>query len=155
MKITNLSTHLIGCSEVELHYKRPLFSSMKSITCSDDANTILRSYINPNLIDVKEFFYVLFLSRANRVLGISTINCGNISGVVVNIREIFQLTLLFHASQIIVAHNHPSGKLIPSENDKEITKKLQEGLSLFDAKLLDHLILTSENFLSFADQDIL
>ena len=102
-------------------------------------------------MDVKEFFWTIFLSRANGVLAISTIGSGDISGVMVNIREILQLTLLTNASHLIVAHNHPSGKLVPSERDRKITKKLQQGLLLFDAKLLDHLILTSENFFSFAD----
>lgn len=155
MKPTNLSTQLMGCNEIEIHYKRPLFSEMKSIANSDDVNSILRTYINVNVIDVKEFFWVLFLTRANHVLGISTISCGDIHGVAVNIREIFQLTLLMHASQIIVAHNHPSGKLTPSEKDKQLTKKLKEGLLLFDVKLLDHLIITSEAFLSFADEGII
>ncbi len=153
---TKLPSHrLMRPYEVELHYKRPLFSSMKSICCAEDANLILRSYVDEKKMDMKEFFYVIFLSRANHVLGISTINCGNISGVCVNIREILVLTLLLHAPQIIVAHNHPSGKLTPSKNDEKITEKLQQGLSLFDAQLLDHLILTSEDFYSFADQGAL
>lgn len=153
---TNLPSHdLMRPYEVQLHYKRPIFSSMKSISNAKDANTILKQFINLNQIDVKEFFWVIFLTRANRILGISTIGCGNASGVIVNIKEIFQLTLSTNASQIIVAHNHPSGKLIPSENDKHITQKLKEGLLLFDAQLLDHLIITSESFLSFADQGIL
>ena len=128
---------------------------MKSIRHAEDVHSLLRSYIDENTLDVKEFFWTVFLSRANSVLGISTISCGDSAGVIVNIKEIFQLTLLTHASQIIVAHNHPSGKLIPSEKDKKITEKLQHGLSLFDVKLLDHLILTSESFFSFANEGIL
>lgn len=155
MKSKNLSTYLMGCSEIEIHYKRPLFSEMKTIATAQDVNTILRSYINPKLIDVKEFFWVVFLSRANCVLGISTINCGDVHGVTVNIREILQLTLLTHASQIIVAHNHPSGKLIPSKKDEKITNKIAEGVVLFDVKLLDHLIITSESFLSFANEGMM
>lgn len=155
MKTTNLSTHLMSCNEVELHYKRPIFSEMKSISSSEDVEVFLRNYIHPNLIDVKEFFWVIFLSRANRVLGVSTIGSGDVYGVMVNIREIFQLTLSLHASSIVVAHNHPSGKLDPSKKDIQITTKLKRGLSLFDVKLLDHLILTSESFLSFSDQGIL
>lgn len=155
MKQTNVSTYLMGCSEVEIHYKRPLFSEMKRITSAQDIDAILRTYVNLKLIDVKEFFWVVFLSRANRVLGISTINSGDINGVAVNIREIFQLTLLTHSSHIIVAHNHPSGKLHPSENDQKITKKIADGAALFDVKLLDHLILTSESFLSFANEGMM
>ncbi|MCI2229936.1 JAB domain-containing protein [Polaribacter sp. MSW13] len=155
MKKQLLSTEVLGCAEVEIHYKRPLFSEMKGIASAQDVDSLLRTYIDINVIDVKEFFYVVFLSRANKVLGISTIGCGSGSGVIVNLKEIFQLTLLSHASQIVVAHNHPSGKLAPSENDKQLTEKLKKGLSLFDVKLLDHLILTSETYLSFADEGIL
>jgi len=152
MKTNALSLEFMNPYEVEIHYKRPLFSSMQKIASSLEASTILRNYIDTNVLDVKEFFWIILLSRANKVLGISTITIGNTSGVTVNYREIIQLTLLSNASHIIVAHNHPSGKLAPSENDKSITEKLQEGLKLFDTKLLDHLILTSEAYYSFADE---
>ncbi|QTE21106.1 JAB domain-containing protein [Polaribacter cellanae] len=146
------STQVFSYAEIEIHYKRPLFSKMKSISSAEDVNALLRAYIHPNQMDVKEFFFTIFLSRANTVLGIATIGVGTIDGVNVNIREIFELTLLTHASHIIVAHNHPSGKLQPSQNDRKITEKLRKGLSLFDVKLLDHLILTSEDYLSFANE---
>jgi len=152
MKTNAISLEFMNPYEVEIHYKRPLFSSMQKVASSLEANTILRNYIDTNVLDVKEFFWIILLSRANKVLGISTITIGNTSGVTVNYREIIQLTLLSNASHIIVAHNHPSGKLAPSENDKRITEKLQEGLNLFDIKLLDHLILTSEAYYSFADE---
>ncbi|QTE21062.1 JAB domain-containing protein [Polaribacter cellanae] len=155
MKTPFLTKEILSCAEVEIHYKRPLFSKMKSIASAQDVDNLLRTYIDTNVIDVKEFFYVVLLSRSNKVLGISTIGCGSVSGVIVNLKEIFQLTLLSHASQIVVAHNHPSGKLTPSENDKQLTEKLKQGLSLFDVKLLDHLILTSEAYLSFADEGML
>ncbi|WP_339883520.1 JAB domain-containing protein [Polaribacter vadi] len=151
MKTNALSPEFMNPYEVEIHYKRPLFSSMQKIASSLEASTILRNYIDTNVLDVKEFFWIILLSRANKILGISAISSGTISGVLVNYREIIQLTLLSNASHIIVAHNHPSGKLAPSENDRRITEKLQEGLNLFDAKLLDHLILTSESYYSFAD----
>ncbi|WP_439131440.1 JAB domain-containing protein [Polaribacter sp.] len=152
MKTNALSLEFMNPYEVEIHYKRPLFSSMQKIASSLEATTVLRNYTDENVLDVKEFFWTIFLSRANKILGISTNASGTISGVIVNYREIIQLTLLSNASHIIVAHNHPSGVLQPSKDDKRITEILQKGLSLFDAKLLDHLILTSESYYSFADQ---
>jgi DNA repair protein RadC len=149
------STEVLSCAEVEIHYKRPLFSSMKYVASAEDVNSLLREYIHPNMIDVKEFFVAIFISKANRVIGITTIGVGTIDTVPVNLREVVALTLLTNATHIIVAHNHPSGKLKPSENDKRITQKLQKGLFLFDVKLLDHLILTSESFYSFANEGIL
>mgnify|MGYP000619166385 FL=1 len=104
-----------------------------------------------NRIDYKEFFWVLLLTNANQVLGVSEISVGSTTGVSVNIKEIYQLALLSNASAVIVAHNHPSGKLTPSTADKNITEKLQKALKLLDIILLDHLILTSEGFVSFSD----
>jgi DNA repair protein RadC len=155
MKTQFPSTEVLSCAEIEIHYKRPLFSEMKKINHSRDVNELFKEFIDPNVLDVKEFFWVMFLSRANRVLGIATVGCGDVTGVMVNSKEIFQLTLLSHASHIIVAHNHPSGKLTPSQKDKNITRKIQRGVALFDAKLLDHLILTSESYYSFSDEGIL
>lgn len=152
MKTNALSLEFMNPYEVEIHYKRPLFSSMQKIASSLEATTVLRNYTDENVLDVKEFFWTIFLSRANKILGISTNASGTISGVIVNYREIIQLTLLSNASHIIVAHNHPSGVLQPSKDDKRITEMLQKGLNLFDAKLLDHLILTSESYYSFADE---
>lgn len=146
------STQLPTCAEVEIHYKRPLFETMKEVRTPSDANEFLRAYIDIPRLDVKEFFWAIFLTRANKVLGIATIGCGDIAGVSVNAREIIQLALLTHASLVIVAHNHPSGKLVPSSQDRQITRKISEGLALFDAKLMDHLIVTSESYYSFASE---
>lgn len=146
------STQVLSCAEVEIHYKRPLFETMKVVKNPDDANQIIRAYIDISLLDVKEFFWSIFLTRANNVLGMATLGSGNLAGVIVNVREIIQLALLSQASQVIVAHNHPSGKLVPSTNDKQITKKISEGLALFDIKLMDHLIVTSESYYSFASE---
>ena len=68
-----------------------------------------------------------------------------------NVKEIYQLALLSNASAVVVAHNHPSGKLKPSTADKDLTQKLKEAFKLLDITLLDHLILTSEGFSSFSD----
>jgi len=146
------STQVLSCAEVEIHYKRPLFETMKVVKNPDDANQIIRAYIDISLLDVKEFFWSIFLTRANTVLGMATLGSGNLAGVIVNVREIIQLALLSQASQVIVAHNHPSGKLVPSNIDKQITKKISEGLALFDIKLMDHLIVTSESYYSFANE---
>lgn len=148
-------TQILSCHEIEICYKRPLFNKMMFIKSSEDVDRILRSYINLERIDLKEFFWVIPLSNANRVLGISEIGSGTIKGVATNLHEIYQLVLLTNASGLIVAHNHPSGKLKPSENDKRITEKLLKLAKLIDVTLLDHLIITSEGYLSFSDNHIL
>mgnify|MGYP000689946544 CR=1 FL=1 len=138
-------------NEVQIHYQRPIFIANKTVKCSGDSEKVLRVFLDNRRIDYKEFFWVLLLTNANQILGISEIGIGSTTGVSVNVKEVYQLALLSNASAIIVAHNHPSGKLVPSTADKSITKKLQEALKLLDITLLDHLILTSEGFVSFSD----
>lgn len=141
--------------EVEIHYKRPLFDTMKYIKCSKDAETILREFIDANRIDLKEFFFVMLLTNAFQLLGISKVASGSTQGVQINTKEIFQLALKANASAILVCHNHPSGTLKISYADKKQTKKLQTLAKLLDITLADHIIITSESYISFADKGIL
>ena len=145
------STLLMSSSEVELHYKRPLFHSMKHISKSEDAEAVLREFINPLRIDLKEFFWVLLLSNANRLIAVAEIASGSPRCVQVQIREIFQLAFKTNASNLIVAHCHPSGTLKVSEADKNMTKKLLELCELLELTLLDHIIITSESYTSCSD----
>lgn len=137
--------------EVEIHYKRPVLNDKLKIKSSDDSVRLLRQFIDTKRIDYKEFFWVLLLNNNNQLLGISEIAMGTTNGVTVNIKEVFQLALLTNATCIIVAHNHPSGKLKASESDKRITQKLMKASKLLDLTLLDHLIITSEDFMSYSD----
>ena len=145
------STYLLSSSEIELHYKRPLFQTMKHITKSEDAEAILRSCINPKRIDLKEFFWVMLLSNANRLIAIAELALGSPRAVYVQTREIIQLALITNASSIIIAHCHPSGNLNISEADRKITSRLTELCDLFELTLLDHIIITSEAYVSFTD----
>ena len=140
-------------NEVQIHYQRPIYDTNLTVKCSEDSERILREFLDNKRIDYKEFFWVLLLTNANQVLGISEIGIGNTTGVTVNLKEIYQLALLANASAIVVAHNHPSGKLVASISDKKLTTKLKEALKLLDITLLDHLILTSESFISFSNSD--
>ena len=85
---------------------------------------------------------------------ISTIASGAHNFVNVEIKLILQLAIKTHTSYVIVAHNHPSGAMHPSKADIEITKKIKNKLDYFDIKLLDHIIITSESYLSFNDDGI-
>lgn len=145
------STTILSSSEIQIHYKRPLFISMKHIASSEDANNILREFIDVDRIDLKEFFWIILLTNANRVLGISEVGSGSSKGVVINIKEILQLALITSSSAIILAHNHPSGNFNISESDKRLTRKLKELTDIMEVTLLDHLIITSESYTSFAD----
>ncbi len=141
------------CNVAEIHvlYKPNMKASeRRKITCSNDAVAIFRE-IWSDTIEIHEEFYILLLNRANKVLGWYKLSQGGLSGTVVDTRLIFGVALKGLASGIIVAHNHPSGGLIPSEQDKMITKKLRELGKLLEITLLDHVIITAESYYSFSD----
>jgi DNA repair protein RadC len=98
---------------------------------------------------------MLCLNRANELLGYSIVAIGGISGVVTDVRVIFQTALITNSSSIIIAHNHPSGNLEPSEQDKKITWKIFNAGCTMDILLSDHIIITNEGYYSFADEELL
>jgi DNA repair protein RadC len=102
-----------------------------------------------------EEFWVLILNRANQVVKEEYLSKGGISGTVVDVRLICKAAIENNASGIVIAHNHPSGQLTASEQDKSITKKLKEALKTFEIALLDHLIIGDQQYYSFADDGIL
>ena len=102
-----------------------------------------------------EEFWLLILNRANQVIKEEFISKGGINGTIVDVRLICKSAIENNASGIIIAHNHPSGQILPSKQDKEITIKLKSALILFDISLLDHLIIGDLNYFSFADENLL
>lgn len=138
--------------EIDVVYRRPAFSSMENIKCVEDSVKLFRGLIPEEKIDLKEFFLVALLSRNNQILGVSVIGIGATNGVCVGIKEIFQLAIKTNSSSIILCHNHPSGKLLPSDFDIALTKKVKEACAFCEIALLDHIILSREGFYSFIDE---
>jgi DNA repair protein RadC len=136
---------------IQIHYARPPLSSMYQILCIQDAEQLFRSFIDTARIDLKEFFWVMLLTHSHHVLGISEIAVGDTGEVAIPKKEIFQLCLAAHSSAVILCHNHPSGSLNPSPADIALTKDLVSFGELVDVKILDHLILTSEDYYSLAE----
>ena len=112
---------------------------------------VIMKHWNLEIIEYQEEVKVILLNRANIVLGIYEMSKGGISGTVVDIRIIIGVALKCNASSIILVHNHPSGKLVPSEPDKAITKRLKLACNLLELVLLDHLIISKYGYFSFAD----
>jgi len=127
-------------------------SELKIIHTSMDAYRIFKQIFNSDTFDWVEECIILCLNRANKLVGFYKISSGGTTGTVVDPKVIFTVALNCAASGIILAHNHPSGNLNPSEQDKAITKKLKDAGKLLDINLLDHMILTDESFYSFADE---
>jgi DNA repair protein RadC len=101
-----------------------------------------------------EEFWVLYLNNANKVIHKAQLSKGGITGTIVDVRLIFKLALEHNATAIILSHNHPSGKLVASDADREITKKLTFAGEQLDIKVLDHIIITENGYLSFQDEGI-
>lgn len=101
-----------------------------------------------------EEFWVLYLNNSNKVIHKAQISKGGITGTVVDARIIFKKAFENHATSIILCHNHPSGKLEPSEPDKQITKKIKTAGDVVDVKVLDHIIVTEKSYFSFQDTGI-
>jgi len=146
---------IAAMNEVGITYKRSLFETMPYVKSSKDAYEVLISIIDKSTIDHKEFFWILLLNHSNRVIGYAEIGKGDTSGVVVNIKEIFQLAIKTNASGVILSHNHPSGNLNASKRDIALTKQVKKAGNLFSISLIDHLILTSESYYSLSDNGII
>jgi len=106
-------------------------------------------------LDMIERFYVLYLNNANQVQSVSLLSMGGITGTVVDTRILFATALNCLATSIIIAHNHPSGNLKPSQADIQLTRKIKEGGQLLDITLLDHIILSEDSYYSFCDEGML
>jgi len=142
-------------AEVEISYKTKVKpSERKQIQRSSDSYEIFKEIWNHDNMEHVETSFLLLLNRANKVLGWCKISSGGVAGTVVDKKVVFQLALNANASFIILAHNHPSGNLRPSNADIQITKELKEGGKLLDLHIIDHLILTSEGYFSMADEGL-
>jgi DNA repair protein RadC len=98
---------------------------------------------------------VLFLNRANRVMGVYSLSHGGMTGTVADPKLVFIAALKAAACNIILAHNHPSGNLTPSSADISLTEKMVQAGKFLDINVLDHLIVTADGYLSFADDGMM
>jgi DNA repair protein RadC len=143
---TYMKTQQTTISEVSLIYRSKVKASDRpQVKCSKDAYDIFLESWDRNTIEYVEEFKMLLMNRANTVLGIMNVSKGGVSGTVTDVRVILQAAIKSNASGIIVAHNHPSGNLNPSESDSKITKKIKDAAGIIDVQLLDHLIICPEN----------
>ncbi len=124
----------------------------KKITSSQSVYEVLQ----PILGDLEhEEFWILYLNNSNKILQKIQLSKGGITGTLVDARLVYKNALMLGATAIILAHNHPSGVLKPSQQDKNLTQKLKKAGESLDIKVIDHLIVTQQGYFSFADQSIL
>ncbi len=144
-------------NEIQISYKERVTSPFwKKISSSQDAGELLYQHWNKNTIELQESFKVVLLNNSNKVKGIYQLSQGGITGTMIDLRILFAVVLKTLSVGIILTHNHPSGKLLPSEADKKITEKIKKAAALFDINVLDHLIIAPNGeYYSFADNSIL
>lgn len=134
---------------------KPSLSSFKTINTSTEAFDLLTTLFPQETICLQEQFVVLYLNRANRVLGSYQLSKGGLTGTIADVRLILSVALKTLASGLILAHNHPSGNLTPSDSDLGLTLKIKKAAKLMDIELLDHIIMTNNGYFSFVDEGII
>jgi DNA repair protein RadC len=143
-------------SEIAIRYQPKVPAIQRpQINCADDAYQQFLQILDDSQLSIREEAEVLFISRSNRVIGGYKLSSGGISGTVVDTRLILGIALKCLASSIIIAHTHPSGETTPSNADRLLTTKLKEAAGLMEIKLMDHLVISSTGYLSFADDGLL
>ena len=143
-------------AEVELVYKSKVkLSERPLVKSSKECYQLLLQTWDENKIEFVEQFKVVLMNRAQRVLGIYELSTGGVSGTVADPKLVFTAALKANACNIILSHNHPSGNLKPSRADEELTKKIATAGMYLDIKVIDHIIVTSEGYYSFAKEGLL
>src|SRR5687767_2764202 len=131
--------------------RKPFFGKIGQ---SKDAADFIREIYKRGEIELQEQFIVLYLDRGNNIIGYYRHAVGGITGTVADVRIILAAALKSASTGIVIAHNHPSGNLQPSEPDIQLTRKIKESAKLMDITLLDHIIVTKEGYFSFADEGL-
>ena len=139
---------------LELGKRRKLSDiiNKKQITSSKDSYEYFYTFLS----DLQhEEFWVLFLNQANKIISSHKISQGGQNSTIIDVKIIIKMALEKNALAIILSHNHPSGNRQPSNTDISITNRIQNAASLFDIKVLDHIIIADNKYYSFADNELI
>jgi DNA repair protein RadC len=144
---------LLGAA-FELGRRRLATEQLHKPTLNDSA--AVARYLQARFRDHNhEIFSVVFMNRANRVIHMEIVSSGGLTGTVADPRIIIRKALEVEALGLILCHNHPSGNLMPSPSDEQLTYKLRDACRLFDIRVLDHVIVSSDGYYSFSDEGLL
>jgi len=141
--------------EVKLRINRGKKVSTNKITSAKDISDILKKFLTAAKIQTQEYALAMFLNNNSNVLAVYQFGMGGFTSTIMDKRLLMAAALKLGATSIILAHNHPSGKLEPSKADKEITKDIIKIANLHQISVLDHVILTKDGYYSFAENGII
>ena len=141
-------------AEIKVSY-RPENTKKIKFTNSDAIYSLVLKHWNSNTLELQEEMKVVLLDGANQLIGIYELSKGGITSTIVDIKLILSVALKCVASNIILVHNHLSGNLKPSQSDISITMKIKKACNYVDIVLLDYLIISKNNYYSFADDKLL
>lgn len=142
-------------NELKLSYHRNVKLSIDDFKCINNSRLMDRKFRmiwDLEEFEIRESFYALYFNTKLDVVGYRKIADGGIDSVMVDMRLIMSSALLCNATRIAVAHNHPSGTMMPSSADRSLTNKIIEAGKVLDIQLLDHLVLTFNSYYSFRDE---
>jgi len=149
-----MKTYSKTTPEIKLRKKNGQMLSAQ-IKSSADAAKYFREIFDTEQLEVREQSMAIFLNNANNTVGFYLVSIGGMTATVIDPRTVFRAALECGATSFIMAHNHPSGQLKASEPDKAITEKLKQGGQILEIRLLDHIILTADSYLSMADEGLI
>jgi len=155
MKLLSQFSSSMTINEVKVSYKKDYYLDGYTVNSSKRAYEAFKLIYDMDTIELFESFYVLFLDTSGRIIGYYLIGRGGNDAVPVDLKIIYMLALKTVCSSIIVAHNHPSGTLYPSNADKILTQRIVEAGILLNINVHDHIILTVNGYYSFKDEGLL
>lgn len=148
-----IATYRDFIGELTVTYKRTSLPRIKVTSSLDVFNYIYPIY--ERIMDTREEFKVIHLNNNNNVVNVDHHSIGGRVSTAIDLPTILRNILHINTYGVILVHNHPSGKLVPSQTDKNITNKIKKGCDAIGIRLLDHVIITREKYYSFADEGIL
>lgn len=119
------------------------------------ASDVYQYYVDELQNKTKEYFYALFLDTKNRILKDELVSIGTLNESLIHPRELFNSAVQASCNSVIIVHNHPSGDCVPSDSDKEVTKVLVEAGDIMGIKVLDHVIIGKEGFMSLKESGVM
>lgn len=148
-----MKTYKSTIPEIRLTKVKTDFPNVKVTTSKEGADFIRQFYHED--IGIYESFFLLMLNRQNNTIGYAKISQGGVTGTFVDVAIIAKYVVESFACAAILCHNHPSGNLQPSEQDRTMTSRCKQALALFNCQVIDHVILTEDSYFSFADEGII